>query len=666
MNSWDDVKGVGPARRSAFEQAGLFSPQELAERLPVGYRDSTRPQPVVALREGMETAFWATAENPRIVRAQGKVYVAAKLKDATGSIKGVWFSAPWMRENLSGNHPRLFWGRVLKMKSGGLTVVNPMILEKAEIQPVYRPLDKVPPKLVRTLIEDVLESCRFEDALPEAFRSRYGLSPRQAALKEAHFPTSSESLLSARRRLAFEDLSLFQVQLQSLRHPDEQSVQIASSPEDTDTFWSLFPFAPTGAQRRVLEDIRKDLAASRAMARLVQGDVGCGKTAIALGALYLTVKAGYQGVMMAPTEVLAIQHYQTLQRLLSPLGISCVLLTGRLTAAARRQARQAAASGEAQIIVGTHALLSEGVEYLNLGLAVTDEQHRFGVRQRSLLSQKTLGDTPNVLVMSATPIPRTLSLILYGDLDVSIVDELPSGRKPVMTRVVPESKRDGLYQFLRDQISQGRQAYIVCPLVDESETMDCSSAQETWESLRKGPLSDLRLGLVHGRMKGAEKENQLAAFRAGELDILVSTTVIEVGVDVPNATVMVIENADRFGLSQLHQLRGRVGRGAHESYCFLMGDKNERLQTMVRTCDGFEIAQQDLQQRGPGEWFGTRQHGAPEMPGASLCSDVRLLEETHRAVQLLLLDPERTEEAERMRQAARRRFGDALDQVGLN
>ncbi len=416
----------------------------------------------------------------------------------------------------------------------------------------------------------------------------------------------------------------------------------------------------------MLGEIRADLASDAPMARLVQGDVGSGKTALAIGALWLTVRAGYQGALMAPTEVLAQQHYRSLCRFLEPEGIRVALLTGHLTPAQLSQARAAAADGSAQIVVGTHALLSEGVEYRNLALAVTDEQHRFGVRQRTRLAEKAVSGEPNVLVMSATPIPRTLSLILYGDLDVSVVDELPAGRIPVKTHLVPESKRAGLYGFLIDEVRKGRQAYIVCPLVEEGADDSPPSATETYEALRKGPLKDLRLGLVHGRMKSAEKEAALAGFARGETDVLVSTTVIEVGVDVPNATVMVIESADRFGLSQLHQLRGRVGRGSEQSYCFLMASPNPRLNTMVSTTDGFVIAQEDLDQRGPGEWFGSRQHGAPAMPGAALCGDVKLLEIAHNAVSELLSDPARADEARQMREAAAARFGKALTEIGLN
>ena len=667
MLTWDDVKGVGPARRAALEQAGFFTPEQLAQRLPVGYRDTRNVTPLAELRAGMETAFEGiVSPQARLVRLGRQSYVTARIEDGSGSLKCTWFSAPWMVKSLpTGRRVRLY-GRVSRQKNGALLGVNPMLVDEPGIQPVYRPIDTLPPKTMRRLIAAALDAGRFDDALPETFRSRYALCPRQFALRQAHFPESMEALNQARRRLAFEELTLFQTHLQGLRlRRDARGCVIPAAADEIRAFWRAMPFSPTGAQARVLDELAADMASDRPMARLVQGDVGCGKTAIALGALYLAARAGFQGAMMAPTEVLAAQHFRTATRLLEPLGISCALLTGKLPAAARRRAREMAATGEAQVVIGTHALIAQGVTYKNLGLAVTDEQHRFGVRQRTALAGRGDGLAPNVLVLSATPIPRTLSLILFGDLDVSVVNELPPGRTPVRTHIVPETRREGMYGFLRAQAAQGRQAYIVCPLVEESEALDCASASEMAQALAKGPLQSLRVGLAHGRMRQEEKERALEAFARGETDVLVSTSVVEVGVDVPNATAIVIENADRIGLSQLHQLRGRVGRGAVESYCFLMAPPNERLETLTATTDGFVIAQKDLEQRGPGEWFGTRQHGAPEMPGAALCSDVRLLEETQQAVRALLSDPLRAHEAEQMRRAAQARFGDTED-VGIN
>lgn len=667
MLSWEKVKGIGPARRAALCAAGLLSPEQLVERLPVGYRDTARVVPIASLRAGEEVAFeGVVSQRARVVRLGGRVFVTASIADKTGTLKCTWFSAPWMAKNLPTGKTLRLYGRIFRQKNGGLVCVNPMLVNEQGILPVYRPIPSLPPKTLRKLIAAALEAGRFEDALPETFRSRYALCPHRLALSQAHFPDSHESLETARRRLAFEELSLFQTHLQGLRLQNAEGVRIPSGEADAARFWESLPFTPTGAQVRVLEEIRRDLASPPPMARLVQGDVGCGKTAVAFGALYLAARAGFQGALMAPTEVLALQHYRAAQRLLEPLSISCALLTGGLGAASRKIALENVATGTAQVIIGTHALISEGVAYANLGLVVTDEQHRFGVSQRTALLKKADGPAPNVLVLSATPIPRTLSLILFGDLDVSVVDELPPGRTPVKTHIVPETKRAGLYGFLRAQAAAGRQAYIVCPLVEESELSEGVSAEEMYESLRAGPLSSLRLGLVHGRQRSQEKDRTLLSFARGEIDVLVATTVVEVGVDVPNASVMVIEGAERFGLSQLHQLRGRVGRGGAESYCFLMAEPNERLEALVSTGDGFLIAKKDLEQRGPGEWFGTRQHGAPEMPGAALGADVRLLQETQEAVKRLLSDPLRSHEAELMKKAAAERFAGALGEVGFH
>ena len=427
-------------------------------------------------------------------------------------------------------------------------------------------------------------------------------------------------------------------------------------------FWDTLPFSPTRAQRRVLDEVIGDLRAPYPMARLVQGDVGSGKTAIAFAAMYAAVSAGWQCALMAPTEILASQHMESARKMLEPLGISCGLLTGSLTPKKKREAHEAIASGAWQVVIGTHALITEGVEYRKLGLVITDEQHRFGVKQRTTLSQK--GESPNVLVMSATPIPRTLSLILYGDLDISIVDELPPGRTPVKTNIVPEVKRKDMYGFLRSEVQKGRQIYVVCPLIEESEAVDALPAEAVYEKLKREELPDLRVELVHGRLKAKDKEELLNAFHAGEVDVLVSTTVIEVGVNVPNASVMVIENAERFGLAQLHQLRGRVGRGAAVSYCFLMSEPNQRLRLLTKSNDGFEIAQKDMEIRGAGELFGTRQSGELSLGLGAGMGDAALLKETHDAARALLKTAG-SEEARIILELARERYPDSLS-LALN
>ncbi|MGX8707009.1 MAG: ATP-dependent DNA helicase RecG, partial [bacterium] len=471
------------------------------------------------------------------------------------------------------------------------------------------------------------------------------------------------ALEAARRRIAFEELLLYQVALRLFRHAERKGIQITFPDGAVEQFWSALPFSPTNAQRRVLSEVAADLRGEKAMARMVQGDVGSGKTAIAFASMALAHAGGWQSALMAPTEVLARQHYDAAKNLLEPLGLRCGLLVGSLTAKQHRLAHEAIAAGEWDAVIGTHALITEGVEYKRLGLVVTDEQHRFGVRQRSMLSEK--GDQPNVLVMSATPIPRTLSLILYGDLDISIVDELPPGRTPVKTRIVPEDKREGLYGFLRAEVKKGRQVYFVCPLVEESEVIEASPAEVVYEELRTKKLPDLNIELVHGRMKPADKDAALERFRTGEADVLVSTTVIEVGVNVPNATVMVIENAERFGLAQLHQLRGRVGRGSHESWCFLMAEPNPRLKFMCSTNDGFKVAQKDMELRGPGELFGTRQSGTLTAGIGALAGDAELLKVTHDEAGTLMDEPDSPDTLAVIK-LARERFAERLERVAIN
>jgi len=531
----------------------------------------------------------------------------------------MWFNQSWMKDRLFDTQHVTLYGKAVRKKNG-LFVINPTLEEAGSITPVYAQVPGVGQKPLRDAVRLLLDDYDLDETLPASFVGRYGLLGRREAMVEAHFPTNLEALSRAKDRLAFEELMLYQFAVAGGSGERRASEPLSIGPGWLDEFFGSLPFAPTAAQRRVCAEVSADLGKDRAMARMVQGDVGCGKTLIAFCALYLCAKCGGQGAMMAPTEILASQHLKSAVEMLAPLGVTCGLLTGKMTAAERRRAREAVVGGEWQVVIGTHALISEGVEFADLRLVITDEQHRFGVRQRTKLEGK--GVSPHVLVMSATPIPRSLSLVLYGDLDISIVDELPPGRTPVKTRVVPEEKRQGLYDFIRAQAAQGQQTYVVCPLVGEEdmEDADLRSAAQEQRKLQEA-LAPLRIGMVHGKMKKADKEDVLALFYAGQLDVLVATTVIEVGVNVPNATVMVIEGAERFGLAQLHQLRGRVGRGAKESWCFLMAQPNERLRTLTNTNDGFAIAQKDLEIRGAGEFFGTRQHGVPQMPALMLSGD---------------------------------------------
>ena len=668
-----DLRGVGKTRLESMRAAGILSLRDLLFFLPTGYKDTTVITPIGELVPGQTAAVMGSIKGkPRLSRFRGMSSVTASLWDETGHIHCIWYNQPWMEKNLSGREQMLLYGRVEERK-GKRQLLNPSLEEEPGIMPVYRPLDGLAGKIMRGLMETALtqveDTC--PETLPNSLRLRYGLCEKNYAIRQAHFPDSREALATARRRLSFEQLLFYQAALGLLRDRKDAGISFPVPSSEVDAFWESLPFAPTMAQRRVLNEIAADLAAPHPMARLVQGDVGSGKTALAFGALYLAVRHGFQGALMAPTEILARQHLISAKAILEPLGINCGLLLGGMKAAERREALRAIREGTWQVAIGTHALISEGVDYHRLGLVVTDEQHRFGVRQRTALARKGTNRAgelaPNVLVMSATPIPRTLALILYGDLDLSVVDELPPGRTPVNTRVVPEEKRAAMYGFIKSEVAQGRQAYIVCPLVEESEALnDVKAAQTQYSELVAGPLKGLRVGLTYGKQPPKEKAEVLDAFAAGDLQVLVATTVIEVGVNVPNATIMVIEDAQRYGLSQLHQLRGRVGRGSRQSWCFLLAETTERLKTLTATNDGFEIAKKDLQLRGPGEFFGTRQHGAPLLPGLSMDGDVMLLDETQKCLRELRNQKECRVEWAMVQAQARQDFAHRLQQVSLS
>ncbi len=663
--SLSQIKGIGPARLKSFEAAGIRTVRELVMFLPREYRDLTQTVPLCELKAGDVAAVRVRVAGEVMERRARRLLITKLyVTDGTETLPVLWYNQPWLKKQMTPGRELLLYGKA-EHKQGYVTLVSPTVEAAQGLIPVYRNIPGIPPKALRQSVEAALKLCegQWPDELPEALRRRYGLCERNFAMRNAHFPDSREALEAARRRIAFEELLLYQISLRLFRSAGRQGVQIDFDDARLEAFWDALPFAPTNAQRRVLGEVAADLRSERAMARMVQGDVGSGKTAIAFAAIALAHAGGWQSALMAPTEVLARQHFDAAQKLLAPMGIRVGLLVGSLTQKQHRLAHEAIAAGEWDCVIGTHALITEGVEYKKLGLVVTDEQHRFGVRQRTLLSEK--GDAPNVLVMSATPIPRTLSLILYGDLDISIVDELPPGRTPVSTRIVPEAKRPGLYEFLRREVAKGRQAYFVCPLVEESEAVEALPAEAVYEDLRTGKLPELRIELVHGRMKSADKDAALERFRAGEADILVSTTVIEVGVNVPNATVMVIENAERFGLAQLHQLRGRVGRGTEESWCFLMAEPNPRLKYLCSTNDGFKIAQKDMELRGPGELFGTRQSGTLTAGIGALAGDAQMLKLTHDEARFLMADPEEPD-ARAVIVLAKERFADKLRDVAVN
>lgn len=636
-----DLRGVGPARAAALQRLGIFTLYDLLAYFPRDYEDRTNPVEIAQLQPGVPACFEALVVSQPVLRRIGKGRDVTNLTvaDETGKLTLHYFNQPYIKTQLHYGQSYYFYGTLLEH---GMQMANPAFEEVGRPGTVTNRLLPVYP-LTAGLSNRTLCACirqafsaagALPELLPETVREQYGLCGVTEAYTAVHAPESWEALQSARKRLVFEEFFIFSAGLAVLR---ASRTELHTIPYDTacmDAFFRALPFRLTGAQSGAIDQILRDLSSGHVMNRLVQGDVGSGKTMVAAAACFCAVKNGKQAAFMAPTEILAEQHEKTLSALLGPLGVHVLLLTGAKTPAQKRAAREKIASGESQLIVGTHALISTGVEFHALGLVVADEQHRFGVAQRTRLTEK--GDAPHLLVMSATPIPRTLALIAYGDLDVSVIAELPPGRRPVETFLVSEALRERLNGFIRKQCAGGHQVYVVCPAVEDGEENTMKSAEGWAQTLRDETFPELRVGLVHGRMKSAEKDAALSAFRAGDYDILVATTVVEVGVDVPNATLMVIENAERFGLSQLHQLRGRVGRGSAQSYCVLVsGTKNEetkkRLQALCKTTDGFKIAEQDLALRGPGDFFGSRQHGLPLLKVASLQMDLETLRDAQQA-----------------------------------
>ena len=658
------LKGVGPARIRALGQAGVITARDLLMTLPARYKDTLNVTPIAELRPGQTACIEGVVDAPpRLARFQGRTLVTVYVRDATGRVRVQYFNQPWIMDHLPEGREVLLYGPVTEYR-GSLQLSAPSVERERGLLPVYRALPGVKPGVFADLVSQALgriDECVTE-TLPDSTRARRQLCEINYALRETHRPQSYETLAIARRRLTFENLLMYVAAMRLNRDTAREGVPLTIPADTAERYWASLPFPPTSAQRRTLSEIEADLRKPTAMSRLVQGDVGSGKTAVAFGAILMCVQAGYQAALMAPTEILARQHLESAQKALP--DVRCGLLVGGLKAAERKRALDAIASGEWQLVIGTHALFSEGVNYHRLGLIVTDEQHRFGVRQRRMLEDKA-ERAPHVLVMSATPIPRSLALVMYGDLDISTIDEMPPGRTPVNTRIVPESKREGLYRFIRGEAARGRQTYIVCPLVEESDVMDAPSAQQVYAELSSGPLSDLRVGLTYGSQDPEEKARVIADFSAGRLQVLVSTTVIEVGVNVPAATIMVIESAERFGLSQLHQLRGRVGRGGGVSWCFLMASPNERLNALVRTANGFEIAEEDLRQRGPGDLMGLRQHGQVLPTGVKEGFDPGMIAEAADELSQLKL-PGAEKDYALVRAEALRRYEHWMRQITMN
>ena len=664
-----ELAGIGPVRAETLRAMGIFSLRDLLYTLPVRYEDHSAVSPCGTKQEGPVLVAGTLVQDPKLSFYHGLKKVTAAVEDSTGRMPVCWYNMPWIAGELKAGQEVRLYGR-LSVKNGRRVLQNPKFaLPDEGLVPVYRAMKGFPAKSFRKLIQSALENVDdcCPETLPTSFRVRNHLCELNYAIRQAHFPDSLTALQIARRRLSFEQILLYLVYVTVAGSSKQPGFPFTIPAKASCSYWDSLPFDPTAAQKKVLEDIAADLRKDTAMSRLVQGDVGCGKTAVAFGAISLAKAAGYQASMMAPTEILAVQHYENAVKTLGPLGVRCRLLTGSTKARERKAILKELKDNECDAVFGTHALISRDVEYGRLGLVITDEQHRFGVNQRTnlQLKGKTMDAVPHVLVMSATPIPRTLALILYGDLDLSVIDELPKGRQPVKTRLVPEAKREGMYGFLRNEIAKGRQAYIVCPLVEEDdEQHELRSAKALFESLQENELKGLRLGLTWGSQKAEDKDRVLHQFSDGSYDVLVSTTVIEVGVNNPNATIMIIENAERYGLSQLHQLRGRVGRGREESWCFLFAEPSDKLQVFCSTNDGFVIAQKDLELRGPGDLIGTRQSG--EAGSSMLFTDVRLLDEAAQCVQKLHRDPSCREELEAIEACAVSYFTAEGHTIALN
>ena len=661
------IKGIGEAKAKSLGKLGIATLGDLINWFPRRYEDRREIKPISQLIPGEPACVSAMiVSEPKLSHIRkGMDLVKVRAVDDTGALDVTFFNQSWLKNQLRIGETYTFYGRAegsLLRKSMASPIVEPEGRREhtGRIVPIYPLTAGISQLLLSRAIRQGLDSCAdiLPDCLPDGVRQAHQLCRVNYAYENIHVPEAPEALDIARRRLAFEELFFFAIGLKLLRSRRETVSVEPFQPVDMAPFYNALPFTLTDAQRRCVEEAIADMQSGKPMNRLCQGDVGSGKTMVAAACVYFCIKNGRQAALMAPTELLAEQHYRGLAPLLERLNIRCALLTGSTTVKTKRSVTAQLATGEIDFAIGTHALISGGVAYADLGLVVTDEQHRFGVAQRTALAEK--GEHPHTLVMSATPIPRTLALILYGDLDVSVIDQLPPGRKPIETYAVTSAYHPRLYAFIRKQVEAGRQVYIVCPMVSENDELpdERKAVTEYAQKLQTEIFPDLKVAFVHGKMKATEKDAVMSAFAAGKTDILVSTTVIEVGVDVPNANLMVVENAERFGLSQLHQLRGRVGRGQHQSYCVLVSDnKNDetrqRLKAMTKTADGFKIAEEDLRLRGPGDFFGLRQHGLPGLRVADLGCDTRLLAEAQSAADgLLAEDPALTHHpatAERVR-----------------
>lgn len=649
------LKGVGEKTEKLFWKVGIYDTDDLLHYYPRNYDEYETPVDIAELKEGtVQAVSAAVCSGVYVNSVRGRQIISVNIADQSGKFPVVWFNLPYLKKTLRKGSWFVFRGRIVR-KQGKLEMEHPEIFTPSayeeilhHLQPVYGLTAGLSNKTVVKMITQLLESVPMQsEYLPEEFRERYELADINYALRTIHFPPNKEELLVSRKRLVFDEFFLFILSVRKMKEKTEETPNCFPVRETwlTEEIIERLPYSLTGAQLNAWHEIERDLAGRRMMSRLVQGDVGSGKTILAFLAICLVADNGYQAALMAPTEVLARQHYEGFQKLMEEQNLSfpTVLLTGSDTAREKRLAYAKIASGEALVIIGTHALIQEKVEYANLALVITDEQHRFGVKQREALT--TRGNPPNVLVMSATPIPRTLAIILYGDLDISVIDELPARRLPIKNCVVNTSYRPKAYSFIERQVREGRQAYVICPMVEESEGMEAENVLDYTEKLRENLSSDIRIEYLHGKMKAKEKNVVMETFAQGAIQVLVSTTVVEVGVNVPNATVMMVENAERFGLAQLHQLRGRVGRGEYQSYCiFMQGNQEQvskRLEILNKSNDGFYIAGEDLKLRGPGDLFGIRQSGDMEFKIGDIYNDSAILTKASEAAdEILALDPE--------------------------
>lgn len=639
------VKGIGEKRAQLFEKMGVHTVQDLLYHLPRTYEDRSVIKNISDLLDGETVCVRGhLIQGVRSFRGAGGIRISqTAFSDGTGILKVTWFNSPYIQRSLFAGREYVIFGKAA-FKANHFEMINPITEDEdknsgktGSVLPVYPLTAGLTQNTVREALKNVFSSLseRPKEIIPKKVLEKKGYMPIWEALSSIHFPKTPESFFEAEERLSFEEMLVMQTGIIKLK--DVKKAYTAPPVRDVrcvKEFASSLPFELTNAQKKAINEICADLKRSTPMNRLVQGDVGSGKTIVAAAAVFAAVKSGYQSALMAPTEILAKQHYDTFSKVFDGFGINIVLLTGGQGAREKRESLEKISNGEAELVIGTHALISENAKFKALALAITDEQHRFGVRQRAFLNEK--GVNAHTLVMTATPIPRTLTLILYGDLDVSVIDELPPGRKPVKTYAATEKMRKRVYEFVRKNINEGRQAYMICPLVEESEALNANSAVEYADKLRREVFPELEIAVLHGKLKPKEKDGIMERFKNGKINILVATTVVEVGVDVPNATVMVIENSERFGLSQLHQLRGRIGRGEYESFCilFLGSDgeiARERVRVMCETSDGFKISEYDLKLRGPGEVFGVRQHGLPELKISNLATDMELLKEAQEA-----------------------------------